>query len=114
MGPPNDMNSRNMSGGSIRDDRQLGEKRQINLDRSGNGEESSDSSTSMNEKDRGRKKQKTNGENRKEQIQGITLEQREKLISQQKQYIDAKLKLEDQLLKLKEEREELKERGNKH
>ena len=64
------MNSRNMSGGSLRDDRQLGEKRQINLDRSGNGEESSDSSTSMNEKDRGRKKQKTNGENRKEQIQG--------------------------------------------
>ena len=35
-------------------------------------------------------------------------------MSQQKQYIDAKLKLEDQLLKLKEEREELKERGNKH
>ena len=45
---------------------------------------------------------------------GITLEQREKLMSQKKQYIDAKLKLEDQLLKLKEEREELKERGNKH
>ena len=35
-------------------------------------------------------------------------------MSQQKQYIDAKLKLEDQLLKLKEEREELKDRGNKH
>ena len=44
---------------------------------------------------------------------GITLEQREKLMSQKKQYIDAKLKLEDQLLKLKEEREDLKERGNK-
>merc|ERR1712088_910359 len=45
---------------------------------------------------------------------GITLEQREKLMNQKKQYIDAKLKLEDQLLKLKEEREDLKERGNKH
>ena len=45
---------------------------------------------------------------------GITVEQREKLMNQKKQYIDAKLKLEDQLLKLKEEREELKERGNKH
>ena len=45
---------------------------------------------------------------------GITLEQQEKLINQQKQYMEAKLKLEDQLLKLKEEREELKERGNKH
>ena len=32
---------------------------------------------------------------------GITLEQQEKLINQQKQYIEAKLKLEDQLLKLK-------------
>ena len=35
-------------------------------------------------------------------------------MSQQKQYIDAKLKLEDQLLKLKEEREELKERGSEN
>ena len=35
-------------------------------------------------------------------------------MTQQKQYLDAKLKLEDQLLKLKEEREALKERGNQH
>ena len=35
-------------------------------------------------------------------------------MTQQKQYLDAKLKLEDQLLKLKEEREALKERGNTH
>ena len=32
----------------------------------------------------------------------------------EKQYVEAKMKLEDQLLKLKEEREDLKERGNRH
>ena len=45
---------------------------------------------------------------------GMTVEQRDKLKSQQGQYKDAKVKLEDQLLKLKEEREKLKEDGNKH
>ena len=47
-------------------------------------------------------------------VLGITKEQREKLVVQEKQYLDAKVKLEEQLLKLKEEREDLKEGGSKH
>ena len=45
---------------------------------------------------------------------GITREQHEKLKAQQKQYHDAKEKLEAQLLKLKEQRETLKEDGAVH
>ena len=45
---------------------------------------------------------------------GITREQHEKLKTQQKQYHDAKEKLEAQLLKLKEQREALKEDGAVH
>ena len=47
-------------------------------------------------------------------IGGITKEQHLKLKTQQKQYIDAKEKLEAQLLKLKEQREALKEDGAGH
>ena len=45
---------------------------------------------------------------------GITKEQHLKLKGQQKQYLDAKDKLEAQLLKLKEQREALKEDGAVH
>ena len=45
---------------------------------------------------------------------GITREQHDKLKAQQKQYYDAKEKLEAQLLKLKEQRETLKEDGAVH
>ena len=45
---------------------------------------------------------------------GITRDQHEKLKAQQKQYHDAKEKLEAQLLKLKEQRETLKEDGAVH
>ena len=45
---------------------------------------------------------------------GLTREQHLKLKTQQKQYVDAKEKLEAQLLKLKEQRESLKEEGAVH
>ena len=70
-----DMGSRNMESGpsSCRDNRQDIEKEQKCLSRHGNvsGAESSDSSSSVNGRERGRQKEK-NGEKRKEQIQGNT------------------------------------------
>ena len=44
----------------------------------------------------------------------MTKEQHDKLRTQQKQYLDAKDKLDAQLLKLKEQREALKEDGAVH
>ena len=57
---------------SFRGDRQDSDRGQKNVNRTGNvsGDDSSDSSSTVNNKDRGRKKQKNGGENRKEQIQG--------------------------------------------
>ena len=68
------MNDRHMVSGAsgFRGDRPDAQRGQKDVNRSGNvsGDESSDSSATMNNKERGRKKQKNSAENRKEPIQG--------------------------------------------